>query len=148
MAQISALERLKDRARQSHARVTASANGRELDIEVPQWKRPNGSTEPLSRQEREFVLRWQFLGGGASSIDSVGEDASDAANEALANAYLRVDDEIGPVLIMFGPYESKVVFGDASERALTKTEQEAVDRFLDATDTYREHLRQNALARG
>jgi len=136
----SALDRLKERAQQSYAKVMAAANGRELDVEYPHWKRPNGTTEQLTRQERDLVLRWQFLASGVASINAAGAEATAANNDKFAEAYLRTDEEIGPVHIRIGPLDTRVVFGDASERSLSKSEQAAVDRLLDAHDDYRAKL--------
>ncbi len=136
------VQHLRDRARQSLERLTDAANGRELQILTPQWVHPNKATEPLTQQERELVLRWQFLSTCVDAIDGIGVKASAAANEAFAAAYLRADDEIGPVLILVGPERNNVVFGEGGDRKLKPNEQAAVDRFLDAFEAYRIHLRQ------
>lgn len=128
---------VKERAARSLEQLTASAKGRELQISVPQWHRTDGKTEPLSREEREFTVRWQFFNNCTDSIDTFWSRAPEAAHEAFASAHLRVDDEIGPVLIMAGPQETRVIFGDGKPRALTPTEKAAVDRYIDAFEAYR-----------
>jgi hypothetical protein len=128
---------VKQRAVRSLEELTASANGRELQMAVPQWHLPNGKTEPLSREERGLAVRWQFFSNCTDSIDALWSKASEAAHEAFAAAHLRVDDEIGPVLIVAGPQETRVIFSDATPRALTPAEKAGVDRYLDAFEAYR-----------
>ncbi len=127
----------KERARSSLNELTASAKGRELQMAVPQWHRPDGKTEPLSKEERGFAVRWQFFSSCTDSIDTLWSKAPEAAHEAFAAAHLRADDEIGPVLIVAGPQETRVVFNDGAPRALTAVEKAAVDRYLDAFEAYR-----------
>lgn len=137
---ISAVERLNERASQCEARLSAVADGRTVDPEQPQWKLPRGGTAPLSRQERDLVIRRMFLVGGATFIATLGSKLSAAANDALAQAYLRLDDEIGPVCIMFGAEKNDLIFGDGAAHVLTKQEQASLDRFYDAIDAFRAEL--------
>lgn len=137
---MSAIQRLKDRLKESFDRLSAAANGRELDIMTPQWRRPDGSVEPLSRQERESVIRWKFLSTCAETMDTVGVRVISDAHEAFAETYLQADDAIGPVLILPGPERTNVIFGEGVDRPLTASERVAVDRFLDGFETYRRHF--------
>jgi hypothetical protein len=41
------------------------------------------------------------------------------------------------VLIVAGPQETRVIFSDATPRALTPAEKAGVDRYLDAFEAYR-----------
>jgi hypothetical protein len=137
------VQQVRERARQSQDRLNDAAKGRELELAVPQWRRAE-RTEPLSRPERELVLRWQFFNNCVAAIESIGVNASDAANEAFAAAYLRTDDEIGPVMIVVNPGKTDVVFGEGVDRALKPNEKATVDRFLDAFEAYGAHLRKTA----
>ena len=136
------VEQLRERFRQSQERLNDAAKGRELEVSVPQWRHADQRTEPLSRAERELVLRWQFFNSCVATIDGVGVKAKAAAHEAFAAAYLRADDELGPVLILAGADKTNVVFGEAVDRALKPKEKAVVDRFLDAFDAYSLQLRQ------
>jgi len=93
------VQQVRERARQSQGRLNDAAKGRELELSIPQWRHAD-RTEPLSRQERELVLRWQFFNNCVAAIENIGLNASAAANEAYAAAYLRTDEEIGPVMIV------------------------------------------------
>lgn len=136
-----AIEIMKERATENYALLMASANGRQLEIEYPHWRLANGASAPLSLYERGLALRWQFFGGGVDAIGLAETGASPAATEALAQAYLRVDQEIGPVKIAASEERIVVVFRDAATRSLTQTERAAVDRFLDASAAYSAHRR-------
>lgn len=137
---MSAIKTLKDRLQESLERLSAAANGRELEIMKPQWRRQDGSVEPLTRHERELVIRWKFLSTCAETLDAVGANVSFLAHQALAAAYLQADDEIGPVLIVPGPEKTNVIFGEGVDRPLTPPEQAAVNRFLDGLDAYQRAL--------
>lgn len=136
------VEQLRERFGESQNRLIDVAKGRELEVLVPQWRRADQSTEQLTREERELVLRWQFFNNCVAAIESIGAKAPIAANEAFAAAYLRVDDEIGPVLILANAEKTNVVFAEGVDRALKPKEKAAVDRFLDAFEVYRVQLRQ------
>ncbi|PZO49566.1 MAG: hypothetical protein DCF16_14410 [Alphaproteobacteria bacterium] len=137
-----AIEIMKERATESYALVMAAANGRELDVQGPHWKLGGEATSPLTLHDRGHVLRWQFLGSGVDSITRAQSDVHPAASEALARAYLRVDDEIGPVFVAITEGPINVVFRDGATRALLPPERESVDRFLTAVDAYHAHRRE------
>jgi len=134
------VQQVRERARQSQGRLNDAAKGRELELAVPQWRQAD-RIEPLSRQERELVLRWQFFNNCVAAIESIGLNASAAANEAFAAAYLRTDEVIGPVMIVVTTGRTNVVFGEGVDRALKPNEKAAVDRFLDAFEAYGAHIR-------
>jgi len=131
------VQQVRERFGESQNRLIDAAKGRELEVLVPQWRRADKSTEPLTRAERELVLRWQFFNNCVAALDTIGARAPDAAKEAIAAAYLRADDEIGPVLILPSAEKTNVVFGEGVDRALKPKEKAAVDRFLDAFEAYR-----------
>jgi hypothetical protein len=139
-----AVRRLDERAAETEARLKVVARGRQIDTQQPQWNLPNGRVEPLSRQERELVIRWQFLVGGATTIREFSLIASSDANNVMAEAYLRLDEEIGPVCITFGDSENAIVFADGDNHVLTAKEKTAVDRFIDAVDSYRAAVQSGA----
>lgn len=131
------VQQVRKRFGESQDRLIDAAKGRELEVLAPQWRCADQSIEPLTREERELVLRWQFFNNCVAAIEGIGAKAPDAAKEAIAAAYLRADDEIGPVLILPSAEKTNVVFGEGVDRALKPKEKAAVDRFLDAFEAYR-----------
>jgi len=129
------LELMKERATEAYSRLMAAANGRELEVEYPHWKLRDNATAPLSFEERGYVLRWQFLGGGVDSITRA--DGNAGENEALAQAYIRVDAEIGPVHIVIAEDKVNVIFKNGVARDLTAPERASVNNYLGAVEAYR-----------